>query len=306
MTEKLEQLKTRAQNLRYKDEKELDDIVRKTKMYLEKLFPSKFTYSSEVGLIRFTPGYYVSGMGDGPYRESWAKGQQELINLLDTRIEELKIENSKVKAPKPEVQVVERIVEVQDNKRINELNQEVAALRGSKSLWKKINWGIFIPSILTIVGGAYYFGYQNGKAQFDLEKLELFEANKASEANRDSLLKELNISVEKIKELELLIPDDVNIEPKFPIEVRVSFLTPTSIFNGEVLINAKEEIGDKATLNFKGISGISKNTSGSFDSLFIEVEQGDRFYIKDEKSKMFAVNVISSSVDVDLEITEKK
>tara|TARA_R100001015_G_C4620942_1_gene178014 strand:- start:90 stop:1010 length:921 start_codon:yes stop_codon:yes gene_type:complete len=306
LTEKLEDLKRRAQNLRYKDEKELDDIIRKSKMYLEKLFPNKFTYASEIGQIRFFPGYYVSGMGDRPYRESWSKGQQKLINLLDTRIEELKLESSKPKSIKPEVQVVERIVEVQDQEKINELTQEINTLRQTKSLWSKINWGIFIPILLSIIGGAYYFGYQNGKAQFDIEKLELFETNKVFLTQNDSLKTALDASQELVSELEQLVPDNSELRQKFPLKVRISFLSPTSIFNGSTLISAKEDFGDKAILDFKGIKGVSKLYSGDFDSLRIEIKQGDRFYIKDEKGVIYPVNVLSSGVDVDLEITEKK
>lgn len=306
MTEKLSELKTRAERLRYKDEKELDDILRKTKMYVEKLFPTKFTYSSEIDFIKFKPSFFVSGMGEQPYRDSWSKGQQELINFLDTRIEELKLEQNEKPQKTPKPQVIEKIITVQDNSRIDQLTQENTALRKSKSLWNRINWGIFIPICLTIVGGAYYFGYQNGKAQFDLEKLQLFESNKKYEFKNDSISKELESSNQKIQELIKLVPENISETSQFPLEVSISFLSPTSIFQGEVLITAKDNFGDRAILDFKGIKGLSANDNGIFDSLKIEVIQGDRFYFKTETDKMFSVNVISSSVDVDLEIIEKK
>jgi hypothetical protein len=200
MKEKLEELKKRAQNLRFDDIKELDDIIRKTKMYLEKIFPMKFTYSAEVDSISFHPSFYVSGMGDGPYQKSWANGKLELINLLDTRIEELEIELAKQTSSQPEVKVIEKVVKVQDNARVNELIQENNALRKGKSLWNRINWTFLITVSLTVISGTFYLGHLLGNAHFDKEKLELFEKNKDLETRIDSLKKEIGIINNKINE----------------------------------------------------------------------------------------------------------
>ena len=202
MKEKLEELKTRAQNLRFDDTKELDDIIRKTKMYLEKIFPMKFTYSSEVDSISFHPSFYVSGMGNGPYEKTWANGKQELINLLDTRIEEYEIELAKQPKSQPEVTVIEKVVKVQDNTRINELIQENNELRKSKSLWNQINWTVLITIMLTVIGGTFYLGLSLGNARFDKEKLELFGKNKVLETRIDSLTKKLETVNKKNYELQ--------------------------------------------------------------------------------------------------------
>jgi hypothetical protein len=306
LIEKLKELKRRTENLPYKDEKELDDIIRKTKMYVEKLFPMKPTYSSEITLIKFKPSFFVSGMGEQPYRESWTSGQQKLINFLDTRIEEKALELKAQPKTNPEPKVIEKIVMVQDNSRIDELTQENAALRRSKSLWNKINWAIFIPILLTVLGGAFVLGIYIGKAQFDREKLELFEKNKVLESQNDSLKNEINSANEKIQNLVKLVPEDIVKEPMFPLEVEISFISPTSIFDGEILITAREDISDKAILVFKGIMGLSRSLSDSFDGLEIKVEKGDRFYFKSELGNIYTVNVLSSNVDVDLEIIERK
>jgi hypothetical protein len=306
LIEKLEELKSRAESLNYKDEKELDDIIRKTKMYVEKLFPMKFTYQSDIDSIKFKPSFYVSGMGDQPYRDSWSSGKQKLINFLDTRIEEKTIEPK----PKPktvsEPRIIEKIVTVQDNSRIDELTQENNELRKSKSLWNKINWGIFIPSLLTVLGGAFYLGNLIGNARFDTEKLEIFENNNLLEKKNDSLTKELDSANSKIQNLTKLIPEDLTNNSLFPLKIDISFLSPSSIFEGEILITAKDEIGEKASLEFKGIKGVSKSANGTFDSQTIEIVKGDRFYLKSEKGNLYSVNVLSSLVDVELEIIEKK
>lgn len=306
LTEKLKELKVRTENLRYKDDKELDNIIRKTKMYVEKLFPMKPTYASEIDAIKFKPSYYVSGMGDQSYRESWTSGQQKLINFLDTRIEEKAIEPKAQPKSNHEPKIIEKIVTVQDNNRIDELTQENNALRKSKSLWNKINWAIFIPSLLTILGGAFILGVYIGKAKFDTEKLELFERNKFLENQNDSLIKDVQLAELKIQSLVKLITEDQIEKPLFPLKVEIPFLFPTSIFDGEVLITAKNAYGDKATIEFKGIKGLSTSSSGTFDSLKIEVLKGDKFYFKSEKENVYSVNVLSSSVNVDLEILERK
>lgn len=147
LIDKLRELKTRAENLRYKDDQELDDIVRKTKMYVDKMFPMKPTYQSDVDFIMFKPSFLVSGMGEQPYRDSWNSGQQKLINLLDTRIEEKELEinnRPKISQENNETRLIEKIVTVQDSTRIEELIQENTELRKSKSLWSRINWAIFL------------------------------------------------------------------------------------------------------------------------------------------------------------------
>jgi hypothetical protein len=202
LIDKLKGLKSRAENLSYKDEKELDDIVRKTMMYVDKMFPMNPTYQSDVKYIKFKPSFYVSGMGEQPYRDSWASGKQKLINFLDTRIEEKELElksKPKVRQEDKEPRVIEKIVTVQDNSRIEELTQENTELRKSKSLWNRINWSIFIPSILTALGGAFILGIYIGKAQFDTEKLELFQKNQILNSRNDSLNKEIDSANIKIR-----------------------------------------------------------------------------------------------------------
>jgi hypothetical protein len=274
------------------------------------MFPMKPTYQSDVDFIKFKPSFYVSGMGDQPYRDSWNSGQKKLINFLDTRIDEKELElknKPKTNQEKIEPRVIEKIVTVQDNTRIDELTQENTELRKSKSLWNRINWAIFIPSILTALGGAFLLGIYIGKAQFDTEKLELYQKNQTLESRNDSLTKELDTAMVKIQNLTKLIPEDFVAEPLFPMKIEISYSSPTSIFNGEILVTASKEYSDKAILEFKGVMGVSKEISKPYDSLKIEVEQGDRFYFKSEKEMTYAVNVLStSSIDVDIEIIEKK
>jgi hypothetical protein len=307
--DKLKELKSRAENLRYKDEKELDDIISKTIMYVDQIFPLKPTYQTDVKFIKFKPSFYVSGMGEQPYRDSWNSGQQKLINFLDTRIEEKELDlKSKPKFEQKDIEprIIEKIVTIQDNTRIEELVQENTELRKSKSLWNRINWAIFIPSILTALGGAFVLGIYIGKAQFDTEKLELFQKNQLLETRTDSLNKEIGIANEKINSLAKLIPEDFVTEKLFPLRIQISLSSPTSIFDGQILVTAKKEFNDKVQLEFKGIKGLTTDFTKPFDSLKIEVKEGDRFYLKSEGNVIYVVNVLSTIIGVDIEIIEKK
>ncbi|MCF6130548.1 hypothetical protein L1S35_12760 [Flavobacterium sp. AS60] len=202
MIEKLEDLKSRAEKLMYNDKNELDDIQRKTKLYLEKIFPGKFTYAGEVDRISFYPSFYVSGMGNQPNIDAWKRGNQELINLLDTRIEEAKLISVKPKEKSQNVQIVEKIVQVEDYKRINELTEELNAVKAKKSLWERINYFALGGIILTLIGGSFYLGKYFGENRFDKEKIDLLFENKDLTKKNDSLVKELDIKKSELLQLE--------------------------------------------------------------------------------------------------------
>lgn len=199
MESKLKELKTRAENLRYKDKQELDDILRKTKMYLEKIFPNKFTYSHEVDRINFMPMYALDKNG---YEDAWQNAKQELINLLDTRIEESLIGNVQKETSQHEIQVVEKIIKVEDKTKINQLTKDIETLRNKKNLWERINWAVFLPIIFTAIGGSFYFGKTIGENKFDNEKLDLLYSNKSLNSKIDTLNKNNAKFINQIEVLE--------------------------------------------------------------------------------------------------------
>jgi hypothetical protein len=209
---KLEELKDRAEKLSYIDKHDLDDIQRKTKMYLEKLFPNKFTYPGEVDQIKFTP-IYVTGPGDRQYQEAWSNGKQKLINLLDTRIEEFKVEIPKIEIKKNDFKIIEKIVKIEDKTRINELIDQNNILHSKKNLWERINWGTFLTIILSLIGGSFLFGKYIGENRFDREKIQLLDNSKILELKVDTLkgiinkLENKNIELNnKIKILKIKTP----------------------------------------------------------------------------------------------------
>lgn len=191
MIKKLEELKSRTENLNYKDKQELDDIQRKAKLYLEQLFPNKFTYLGEVDKITFFPSFWVDGMGNQPYIDSWNKGKGQLVNLLDTRIEEAKLLTSN---PKEEnVKIVEKVIQIVDNTRIEELTQELDALKWSKNLWNRLNYFALGTILLTLISGAFFLGKYFGENKFDQQKIDLLFENKELLRKQDSIIRKVEI-----------------------------------------------------------------------------------------------------------------
>ena len=175
----------------YNDKKELDDIQRKAKLYLEKLFPQKFLYSLEVDRISFTPRYYLSGMSSQVYLDAWKQGKEELTNLIDTRIEEAKLIIAKPQIETQNIKIVEKVVQVEDYKRINQLTDEINAVKAKKNLWARINYFALGGILLTLIGGAFLLGKYFGENRFDQQKIDLLFENKAVTKRKDSLLTEL-------------------------------------------------------------------------------------------------------------------
>ena len=192
MIQKLKEQKRRLQILQYNDSSTLDDIIRKTKLYLEQLFPDKPRYGFEVDKINFDPFFTIDGIGK---RSAWDQAQNSLNNLIDTRIEEyeLLIEQKKFdELKKPQVSlgrppVIEKIVEVENKDEINRLSNELIELKQTKNLWNKINYGTFIPIIFGLIAGAFGLGYYFGNNKFDQTKIDLTEDKKTLKMKVDSL-----------------------------------------------------------------------------------------------------------------------
>ena len=200
MIEKLKRQKIRAENLKYSNQQELDDIIRKTKLYLEQLFPSKVEYPFEVADIKFKPLNTIYSMDDKHEQnciKAWNEGKNSLINLIDTRIEEYEIligsQNSKQSKPIIE----EKIITVENTEKINQLRRELAETRGKKTLWNRINWTTFLTLGIAILGGTFWFGKYIGENRFDNEKIELNKEN-------EKLIKQnsnLNDSIQNLNNL---------------------------------------------------------------------------------------------------------
>jgi hypothetical protein len=144
----------RAKSLSYNDYDTLDDIVRKGKMTLENLMPTKL-YSIEIGQIKFSNHYIVS-MPESTYRKDWEKGQNKLINLLDTAIQDFEIQ-SKIPKTEPREIIKERIIEIKDESEINTLKGEFRVYKQAVK-----NWSLFITfSQITSILIWLYFTYSD-------------------------------------------------------------------------------------------------------------------------------------------------
>ena len=184
--EKIKELKKRAEQLSYNDNKELDDIRRKSKMCVENLFPIKPTYTIEVDKIQFHPTFYVDGMGGKVYTDAWENGKQELINYLDTRIEESKLKIEHI-STSPKEKIVIKEVHIENKERVLELEAEVSKLEINQRLWKKIDLTLLVTISTAVIGGVFALGYYLGNNHFDKEKLELYNENQRFKVVQDSI-----------------------------------------------------------------------------------------------------------------------
>lgn len=192
MIDKLEELLKRVRHLKYKDNAELDDIKRKTKLYLEQIFPSKFTYPGEVDIISFSLRVSWSGTTDQDRMKAWKKGADQLINLIDTRIVEAKLLAAQPQVQAPRIKSIEKEVKVIDNDKVNALTEELktltekhTTLKNKKNLLQRIGYAI----LLTVLGGTFLLGTFIGGYRFDKEKNELYDKNKELIHTNDSLEK---------------------------------------------------------------------------------------------------------------------
>jgi hypothetical protein len=175
---KLKALSIRAKKLRYYDTNELDDIIQKTKMLMGILFPIKFTYTSEIDSIKFSPTFYVTGQPQSIDFKKWIEGQQTLINFINTRIEEWELQQNKSNVNKPEYIVTEKIVKVKDDQRIKELELEIQKFKAKRKRMKIATWGSIITVGLAVIGGTFIFGKYFGENKFDQVKINLSNQNK--------------------------------------------------------------------------------------------------------------------------------
>jgi hypothetical protein len=142
----LRQIFERAKLLTYKDEKELDDIRKKGKMALENLFPTN-SYWIEIGNIKFSQFHYVQ-VSESTWNKEWEAGKNELVNLLDTALLNLKSKKEKLASiptpTKEKIVIQEKIVPIIDESAIRQIKEEFADYKRSIT-----NWTLYI--ILTIL-----------------------------------------------------------------------------------------------------------------------------------------------------------
>jgi len=89
--ELLQGLRTDVEALQYDDYDNLDAYRRRTDMLARRIFGENSKYVEDIPHIRFSPSITFGGMTDADYIPSWNSGRAELVNLIDTMIEELSL-----------------------------------------------------------------------------------------------------------------------------------------------------------------------------------------------------------------------
>jgi hypothetical protein len=165
---KFEELKQRAEKLQYNDLNEQDDIMRKTSMYVTNCFENKEQLLKDLEEISFYPLYPIANPLSGYNERAWEQGRQELVNFLDTRIEELKLKNEIIRNAKADTIVN---------------HSGMSPITGGKIIGNDskyqhgVNWSWVVPTLIVLFGGSFWFGFYVGTTRFDSEKNQLYNEN---------------------------------------------------------------------------------------------------------------------------------
>lgn len=169
-------------------------------------------------------------------------------------------------------------------------------------------WIAIIPIILVLLGGSFLFGKYIGENRFDNEKIILFDNNKELRIENNSLKDSLKTNSDSLITLNKQLSKYRSELEKNQASlnslknVNISYYKPKSIFDGTVFISANEF---RKELEFKGIKGLDDNLEGDFNNKKIELNKGDRFFIKLENNEIWVANLIDLISGVDLELYEK-
>jgi len=85
----IEDLLKRASELPHRDDHALDAILKRSEMILRNVFGDASKYLKDLGRISFYPGVYPAE--EEYYNERWQDGKNELLNLINTALEELQL-----------------------------------------------------------------------------------------------------------------------------------------------------------------------------------------------------------------------
>lgn len=192
--------------------------------------------------------------------------------------------------------------QLKNNKNI--LNSKMERKSISRSEWIAI-----VPTLLGLIGGSFFFGKYIGENRFDNEKIELTDKNKNLRIENNSLKDSLNRKSDSLIIINKTVAEYKSELEKYQTQlnsvknVNISYYKPISIFEGKVFITANDY---RKELEFKGIRGVDKNLNGDFNKKSIELNKGDRFFIKLENSDIWVANVMDLISGVDLELFEKR
>lgn len=153
----LQQTFERAKSLTYKNDKELDDIRKKGKMSLENIFPTK-TYWIEIGNIKFSQFHYMQ-VSESTIRKEWEDGKDQLVNLLDTALLDLKSKKEKlVQLPlKEKIIIQEKIIPIIDESAIREIKEEFADYKKNV-----VNWSLYTILSLLLISVLWIMFFYSG------------------------------------------------------------------------------------------------------------------------------------------------
>lgn len=199
----LQELIERSKQLQYNDRNELHYIRHKGKMSLQNIFPTKDYFKRIENIVFKGIAYEVKP--EAFYREEWEKGKTQLIDLLQTALFDLELQQLKGGKHKDSPE--------NNDDNTNDPNIISKPKISQKKPITQLPFGISPPlfwSILvSIVGASYFIGNEIGGIKFDKEKLDYYNENAVLKSSNDSLMRDkkklnelLNASHPDVSEVE--------------------------------------------------------------------------------------------------------
>lgn len=189
----LENLLAQAKTLGYNDYELAEDLKIRTKESFLKMFPTDFVNAGDVSRLNFKQD--IRALDIGSKMEQFKTSKQKLISMLQSKVDLLEsreVENPKVPSQFQirEKNLNDKIKFQQNQLNSNDLqlrvsNQEIKQLKEDilkiKKDYDKINrmdkWKnvAFWTIIITLIGGAFLFGFNVGNTKFDEQKNNLVD-----------------------------------------------------------------------------------------------------------------------------------
>jgi predicted nucleotide-binding protein len=111
-TKLLQEVKPLVLTLKYKDYVNLDSVRKKIELYIDKIFGSTSRYTKSFKEISLSPAVSYSGMPQYLYNQSWEDGKKEIINLIETMLEDISL--SELETDEAEIKI-ENIISQNSN-----------------------------------------------------------------------------------------------------------------------------------------------------------------------------------------------
>jgi len=221
--------------------------------------------------------------------------------------------------PKEEIGL---LIQMKEDKVIKFINNCIETIKNKgiikptkMNFLNKLNNGILIAIITFAVPSLIGIGFYFGTEKINENNIELKAANKSIVKSYDSLeaiitnqsitIDTLSQNYDSLKNLLIQAKSIISDYNKSQLSATIKYSEPFPLFGGFVLVNAEKHF-DNVKFTFEGDVNISKQPKMDYQKKEIEIEQGKRFYLKDNLNQIWIVNIMKiESFEVKIDLIKK-